>query len=171
VHLTTRTGIGGLLVAIGALGVSCQDSSNSGCNTAPGGTTTPPSFVLQPRYVLITAAAPHAPPLPVPAYYGDSAGFRLTAVADTLTFNADSTYREGGVTTLTDAGGTATARSHASPTPLPAFHVGSTGAGSLVLPSFMGRAAIVAYANDQLTVYTAAGTDPYGGPIFQFLAR
>jgi hypothetical protein len=165
VHLTRRTGIGGVLAVIGALAVSCQ-SRGSGCNTSPGPYNSP-TLVLASRYVLTDASGPHAGFAAIPAFYGDSAGFRLRVDADTLTFNADSTYREAGLTEQV----VATTRVHASSTPLPTFHPGTGGGGTLILPSFMGRTAIAQYGADQLTVYTPAGTDPYGGPAFHFVAR
>jgi hypothetical protein len=169
VQLTSRSRIGSVVGIIGALAISCQGTS--GCITQPGGYQ-PPAYqpsVLLPRYVLVRVQATASTNImPVPSSYGDSAGFQLRVDADTLFFNADSTYREAGQTTLVPVTGSPTPRPVTSGTPAPRY----SGGGSVVLlPMFMGRRGTATYSGQSLTVGTSTGSATYGHPYFFYEAR
>ena len=165
-QLTWRSRIGGTVGIVGALAVSCQGSS-SGCITGTPAPIDPP--VLLARYVLVSVQPQAASISAIPTTYDDSAGFKLRADADTLFFNADSTYREVGQTTLVPTTGSATVRPQATGTPVPRYT--SPNPGNLTLPGVMGRKAYVNYSGQQLTVFTNAGAVQYGGPYFFYQAR
>lgn len=164
-QLTPRSRIGSVVAVFGALAISCQGSS--GCVT-PTETYSPP--VLLARYVLVKVQRPNGSAVDIPAIYDDSAGFQLRVDADTLSFSMDSTYREVGQTTLVSSAGGETVRPQATGAPAPRYSMNGS-AGSLNLPSFMGRPAAANYYAQQLTVITNVGPTAYGGPIFYFEAR
>jgi hypothetical protein len=169
VQRTSRSRIGSVVGIIGAIAVSCQGTS--GCFTAPGGGGPPPAPpVLASRYVLVRVQPANTVSAAIPAFYADSAGYRLRADADTLFFASDSTYREVGQTTLVSSTGTETVRPQATGTPAPRY-ANDVGSGGMKLPIFMGRQASFGFYGQQLTVYTYAGSVQYGGPVFLFESR